>query len=119
MSNKLTVEQYEAIRSLTALGWGIRRIARELKVSRNTVRNHVRPIGPPDAKGATGEVLTPPLLSPPGLSVRTDPLSTPGPAPGIKPSDPPPIAGNTGRKSLCVDHAALILTNVEAHLTAQ
>jgi len=119
MSNKLTVEQYEAIRSLTALGWGIRRIARELKVSRNTVRNHVRPFGPPHAKAATDEVLASPLAAPPGLAVQTDPLSTPGPAPGNPPTDSPPITGQTGRKSLCLDHAALILTKVEANLTAQ
>jgi transposase len=119
MSNKITVEQHEAIRSLTALGWGIRRIARELNVSRNTVRNHVRALGQPESKAAAGEISTPPLLSPPGLDVQTDPLSTSGPAPGIEPAGSPPIAGNTGRKSLCLDHAALILTKVEANLTAQ
>src|ERR1700688_4933965 len=113
MSNKLTVEQYEAIRSLTALGWGIRRIARELKVSRNTVRNHVRPLGPPHAKAATDEVLASPLAAPPGRAVPTDPLSTPGPAPGNPPTDSLPIVGPTGRKSLCLDHAALIQTKVE------
>jgi hypothetical protein len=30
MANKLMVQEEEAIRNLTALGWGIRRIAREL-----------------------------------------------------------------------------------------
>ena len=32
MANKLMVHEQEAIRNLTALGWGIRRIARDLKV---------------------------------------------------------------------------------------
>ena len=48
MANKLTVQAYEAISNLAGLGWGIRRIARELKLSRNTVRNHVRGLEPPD-----------------------------------------------------------------------
>jgi len=41
------VQEQEAIRNLTALGWGIRRIARQLKVSRNTVRLYVRTLEPP------------------------------------------------------------------------
>ncbi len=48
MANKLTVQEQEAIKNLSALGWGIRRIARELKVSRNTVRNYVRTLEPAD-----------------------------------------------------------------------
>jgi IS30 family transposase len=38
MANQLTVHEQEAIRTLAKQGWKIRRIAKELGVSRNTVR---------------------------------------------------------------------------------
>jgi DNA-binding NarL/FixJ family response regulator len=44
MANKLTVQEQEAITNLVRLGWGIRKIARELGVSRNTVRGHARAV---------------------------------------------------------------------------
>jgi DNA-binding NarL/FixJ family response regulator len=40
MANQLTVHEQEAIRTLSNRGWGIRKIARELGISRNTVRNY-------------------------------------------------------------------------------
>ena len=97
MAHKLKVQEQEAIRNLTALGWGIRRIARELKVSRNTVRHYVRTLEPPDRGSITEQVLRSPTLSTADSGVQTDPLST---------------AGKTGRKSLCFVHADLILTDV-------
>ena len=48
MANQLTVHEHNTISDLTAKGWAIRRIARELKLSRNTVRLHVRAGSPPD-----------------------------------------------------------------------
>ena len=46
MANKLTVQEQEAIRTLTKQGWKIRRIAKELGISRNTVRQYVRAMEP-------------------------------------------------------------------------
>jgi transposase len=119
MANKLTVQEYEAIRNLTALGWGIRRIARELKVSRNTVRNYVRTLEPSTPETISERILKSPTLSIPGSGLQTDPLSTPG-SDGTKiQTDPLSTAGKTGRNSLCLVHAVLILKKVEEGLSAQ
>ena len=119
MANKLKVQEQEAIRNLTALGWGIRRIARDLKVSRNTVRNYVRTLEPADPGPIAEQILkSAPLLSP-GSAIQTDPLSTPGTGGEIIQTDPLSTSGKTGRKSLCFAHADLILKKVEEGLTAQ
>jgi transposase len=119
MGNKLMVQQQEAIRNLTALGWGIRRIARQLKVSRNTVRNYVRTLEPPAPAPITEQVLESAARAAPGSGIQTDPLSTPGSG-GVKSqTDPLSTAGKTGRQSLCLVHAQLILQKVEAGLSAQ
>ncbi len=76
MANKLTVQEQEAIRNLTKLGWGIRRIARELQVSRNTVRNYVRTFEPPDSAPIVQQVLGSLDHSPSSSGIQTDPLST-------------------------------------------
>lgn len=119
MANKLTVQEYEAIKNLTALGWGIRRIARELKVSRNTVRHYVRTCEPPDPGPIAEQILKSPALSTAGSGVQTDPLSTPGSGGEKIQTDPLSTAGKTGRSSLCFVHADLILKKVEEGLTAQ
>jgi len=120
MANKLKVQEQEAIANLYRLGWGIRRIARELGLSRNTVRSHVRSISPlSEAEVLTEEILKASALSPPSLGNETDPLSTPGSATGQNQTDPLSTPGNTGRKSLCADHAELILAKFEDGLTAQ
>jgi len=118
MANKLTVQEYEAIKNLTALGWGIRRIARELRVSRNTVRNYVRTFEPPDP-GSVAEEILKSILWIPGSGVQTDPLSTAGSGGEKIQTDPLSTAGKTGRNSLCIVHAELILKKVEEGLTAQ
>lgn len=46
MANQLTVQTQDSIRTLTAQGWKIRRIAKELGLSRNTVRQYVRAMDP-------------------------------------------------------------------------
>jgi transposase len=101
MANKLKVQEQEAITNLVRLGWGIRRIARELGLSRNTVRAYARSL-----ERFRADVVAEKILkgSAPSSGVQTDPLST---------------AGNTGRKSLCDDHAELILAKFEEGLTAQ
>ena len=119
MANKLTVQEHEAIKNLTALGWGIRRIARELKISRNTVRNHVRTLEASDPRALTEQILNSSTLWIPDSGVQTDPLSTPGSGGEKTQTDPLSTAGKTGRKSLCLVHADLILQKVEEGLTAQ
>ena len=119
MANKLMVHEQEAIRNLTALGWGIRRIARDLKVSRNTVRNYVRTLEPADPGPIAEQILkSAPLLSP-GSGIQTDPLSTPGAVGEKVQTDPLSPPGKTGRQSLCFVHADWILQKVETGLTAQ
>ena len=96
MANRLKVQEQEAILNLDRRGWSIRRIARELRLSRNTVRGYLRKVAgdPPPATSAGAGA----------LSVQTDPLST---------------AGNQGRKSLCLDLGPQILEKFTTGLTAQ
>lgn len=108
MANKLKVQEQEAIANLSRLGWSIRRIARELAVSRNTVRAYVRSL-----KSSAAEELVS------SAAVQIDPLSTAGSATVPVQTDPLSTTGNTGRKSLCLDYAAIILPKVEQGLTAQ
>jgi transposase len=120
MANKLKVQEQEAIANLNRLGWGIRRIARELRLSRNTVRSYLRSLGPPSrAEVITEEILKTSALPPPQPGNETDPLSTAGSGGHQNQIDPLSTPGNSGRKSLCADHAALILAKFEAGLTAQ
>jgi transposase len=116
MANKLTVQEQEAITNLVRLGWGIRKIARELGVSRNTVRGYARSVEVLSAEALAEEILQ---GSPPSSTIETDPLSTPGSAAAPNQTDPLSTAGITGRKSLCADHAAFILAKCEAGLSAQ
>jgi transposase len=119
MANKLKVQEQEAIANMSRLGWGIRRIARELGLSRNTVRSYVRSLNPIEADGRVEEIRPSSALSPPHSRGEIDPLSTPGDIAGPNQIDPLSTAGNTGRKSLCADHGALIQAKFEAGLTAQ
>ena len=110
MANQLTVQEQEAIRALTKQGWKIRRIAKELGISRNTVRQYVRAMEsePPTddrvQRGAAG-----------AGSVETERASTLG----AGQIDPLSTAGKTGRKSLCEEHEALLLAKIQTGLTAQ
>lgn len=120
MANKLKVQEQEAIANLSRLGWGIRRIARELGLSRNTVRSYVRSLSSSSAVEVLAEeILKAPALSRPGPGPETDPLSTTGSTAAQNQTDPLSTAGTTGRKSLCADHAELILAKFEDGLTAQ
>jgi transposase len=111
MANQLKVEQQQALLHLKRLGWGIRRIARELGVSRNTVRAYLRGLDPetdpPLTAGSTGQN----QQSSPALS-----LKDPGQS---QQTDPPPTAGISGPKSQCAVHAVLILEKVKLGLSAQ
>ena len=110
MANQLTVQTQNAIRTLTRQGWKIRRIAKELGISRNTVRQYVRAM---EAAPNCAAERTPTAASGP-RPVQTDP-------PFDRRDDqidPLSTAGKTGRKSLCEDHACLIHTKVADGLTA-
>jgi transposase len=119
MANQLTVQEHDTISYLKGKGWALREIARMLKISRNTVRNHVRALPAAGSGPVVPELIqsAPPSLS--GSGVQTDPLSTPGSGQGKNQTDPLSTAGKNGRSSRCVLHAALILAKVEANLTAQ
>ncbi len=119
MANTLKVHEREAILNLVRLRWPIRKIARELGLSRNTVRGHVRALGPVDVEAMTERIMASSPPGSPGSVAHTDPLSTPGSPAEAKQTDPLSTAGNYGRKSLCEVHADLILAKVEAGVTAQ
>jgi len=103
MANQLTVQEQEAIKTLAKQGWKIRRIAKELGLSRNTVRQYVRAMAPTPS---TDDLVQRVLNAGAGAegSVENDPLSTPG---------------KTGRKSLCEKHEELVRDKVQTGLTAQ
>jgi transposase len=94
MANVLTVQQQQAIASLAAQGWSIRRIARELKIHRKTVRQYL-PKEPEVSKCTT--------LSTAGSPSKCT-IST---------------AGKTGRKSLCEPFVKLIEEKLDQGLSAQ
>jgi transposase len=110
MANRLKVQEQEAILNLNQQGWTIRRIARELRISRNTVRSYLRNVAAPadQADACQG-----------ASSVQSDPLSTTGCAGPPTQTDPLSTAGNQGRKSLCVELGPQIQQRFEAGLTAQ
>src|SRR5437899_2362875 len=94
MANILSVHEQQVITSLAAQGWSIRRIARELKLHRKTVRQYL-PEATPASKCTT--------------------LSTPGSPPKCTIS----TAGKMGRKSLCEACAKLIEQKAAQGLSAQ
>jgi len=123
MANRLKVQEQETILNLQRLGWTIRRIARELGVSRNTVRGYLRNAAstPVTVCSGVSPVQSDPL-SPGGsseLSIQIDPLPSTGSTTPPKQTDPLSTAGNQGRKSLCVELGPKIRERFEAGLTAQ
>lgn len=111
MANQLTVQEQETVRSLATQGWKIRRIAKELGLARNTVRQYVRAMRsatrPDDSAAAESVTVARSIQTDPPFDPRDgqiDPLSTPG---------------KTGRKSLCTHHEAVLRAKVQTGLTAQ
>ena len=94
MANILSVNEQQAILSLAARQWSIRRIARELKLHRNTVKQY--------------------LLAP-ETAAKSTTISTPGSPPNCTISTP----GKSGRKSGCAAHQKLIEDKLGQGLTAQ
>ena len=109
MANRLKVQEQEAILNLDRQGWSIRRIARELRLSRNTVRGYLRKVAcAPPAETSVG-----------ALPAQTDPLSTAGSVDSSNQTDPLSTTGNQGRKSLCLELGPVILEKFIGGLSAQ
>lgn len=57
MANKLKVQEQQTVIHLAKQGWGIRKIARELGISRNTVRGYVRALDLEDPDALAQRIL--------------------------------------------------------------
>jgi transposase len=94
MANVLPMNQQHAIATLAKQGWSIRRIARELKIHRRTVKQY---------------------LPPPETDSKCTTISTAGNDPNCIIS----TTGKMGRKCCCAPHAKLIEEKFEQGLSAQ
>jgi transposase len=109
MANILKVHEQNTIQQLAALGWSRRRIARELKLDRKTVRRYLSTT----AKS--------PTISTPGSPEPAEskpPISTPGEATGAE-LVTTALEAEAGRPSLCDPHRARIEAKLDAGLSAQ
>jgi transposase len=109
MANILKVHEQNTIQQLAAQGWSRRRIARELKLDRKTVRRYL-------ATAAKS-----PTISTPGSgesAVSNAPISTPGEPVGASPV-PAALPAEAGRPSFCEAHRPRIEAKLEAGLSAQ
>ena len=109
MANILKMNEQSTIRELAAQGWGVRRIARELKIDRKTVRRYLQA----DPKSPT--ISTPGSVTPPGLK---SPISTPGERIGPELVTEALRVG-VGRPTWCEPHRQRIEEKLEDGLTAQ
>jgi transposase len=94
MANILQVNEREAILTLAAQGWAIRRIARELKIHRHTVQRYLQ-----HSKEGSKCTTISTAGSPPKCTIST--------------------AGKIGRKSVCDPHRNLIEERAAQGLSAQ
>jgi transposase len=109
MANVLKVNEQNTIQQLSARGWSLRRIARETKIDRKTVRRYLEAA----AKS--------PTISTPGSPVLVEsksPISTPGESTGPSLTTAA-LATEAGRPSFCDPHRARIKAKLEAGLSAQ
>src|SRR6266540_3919480 len=94
MANILKVHEQNTIQELAARGWSRRRIARELKLDRKTVRRYLR------------------------AAAKSPTISTPGEASGADLVSAA-LQAEAGRPSFCDAHRERIQTKLEAGLSAQ
>jgi transposase len=124
MANRLKMALIETIQSLAQRGWSQRRIARELKVDRETVAKHLRdghqpprpanaPLGSP-AEGDPSQPASAPLGSP----AEGDP-SQPASAPLGSDQAVPPSPPTPRRPSTCEPWRSTIEAQVQLGLSAQ
>jgi len=108
MANILKVHEQNTIQQLMGQGWSIRRIARELKLDRKTIRRYAK------------SVSKSPTISTPG-STPSDPAKSPISTPGPQATDCPSqeCHFSAGRLSLCEPHRQSILAQLENGLSAQ
>jgi len=121
--NELKMDIQQAISALSSNGWSQRRIARELKIDRETVARYrllareraepkpaIVPAGSPPAEGAN------PAIVPPGPEVTTAPSPPPAepPKPAISPTGSKP-----GRVSHCEPFENFIKNSLDVGLSAQ
>src|SRR3989442_1112473 len=109
MANVLKVHEQNTIQQLSAQGWSRRRIARELKLDRKTVRRYLEVA----AKSPT--ISTPGSPDPPEPKSR---ISTPGEKNSAE-LVVAALADEPGRPSLCDPHRACIDSKLDAGLSAQ
>jgi len=110
--NQLNVSLQHSITALAAQGWSGRRIARELRVNRETVGRYLRLVGSNPAKVLTG-LAADAALKPAILLTGSEPTLA------LKPAIPLTGGLPSGRTSLCVPLQAVIESAVAAGLSAQ
>jgi transposase len=112
MANKKGLGMQQTIKTLHERGRSIRFIARELGISRNTVRGYVRSgqTDPPDAKVLTGSAAE---TDPPDAMVLT------GSAAETDPPDTKVLTGSKRSQSLCLSHHVTIEKALDRGLSAQ
>jgi hypothetical protein len=99
--NHLKVSLQDAISMLAGNGWSRRRIARELKINRETVSVYLARAGPPK-----------PAILPPGSEIQSELGASANPA-------IPPAGCAAGRRSQCVVYVEAIEAAVQKGLSAQ
>lgn len=112
MANRLKVQEQEAILNLKRRGWKIRRIARELRISRNTVRGYLRSAASTSLDKAAVCAGEPRQFK----LTHFRPSAPPSRQTKLTHFRPP---GNQGRQSLCDELGPQIREKFQAGLTAQ
>jgi transposase len=109
MANILKVNEQNTIQQLAAQGWSRRRIARELKLDRKTVRRYLN---------AAAKSPTISTLGSPEPAESKSPISTPGEPTGAE-LVTTALEAEAGRPSFCDPHRARIEAKLDAGLSAQ